>query len=85
MQAWLSKFIAESVLKLAGFRAWIATQILNYGGSLLAELFADLFRKAKRAKEQEEARQKLDEVVKNPDSTVDDIGEEIAKTINSGK
>ena len=83
MQAWLSNLIAQSVLKLSGFKAWLMSKILAWGGSLLTELFADLFRKAKRAKEQEKARQKLDEVVKKPDSTVDDIGKQYEDTINT--
>jgi len=56
---------------------------LQYGGQLLLEAILNLIKKFKREKEQEAAKEKLEEVVKDPNSKPEDRARAYEDYINS--
>lgn len=80
------KGLADSaVTKFGGVWGWVISKILLYGGQFLVELIYKMINKVKRSGEQKEAKDKLDKVDKDPNSTVEDVGNAYQDAINAGR
>lgn len=73
------------VVKIAGLNGWIAQAIIKYGGRLLYDFIMNQWRKLKRKSEQTVAKEKLDKVVADPKSKVEERADAYADYINSGR
>jgi len=77
--------LASKVASLIGGPiGWLAEKIMYYGGQALLDLFNNWFRKKKREAVQEKAKEELEKVVKDPNSTVDQRAKSYEDFINSG-
>lgn len=84
----VSLFIAALtafITKTAGLNGWIAQAILKYGGRLLYDLIVNTWRKFTRSVDQKAAKEKLDKVVADPNSKVEERADAYADFINSGR
>jgi len=76
--------IQKIITSVGGFYGWLLGKVLKYGGQFVMNWLSDVFRKAKRDKEQKQALEELKKVDADQKSTVDDIGKEYEKFANTG-
>lgn len=81
----LVSLIVNKLVQVAGLKGWIAKIVLKYGGRLLYDLIMNWYRKLKRQSEQTIAKEKLDKVVADPNSKVEDRANAYADYLNSGR
>jgi hypothetical protein len=79
----ISKAASSASASLGGIPGWVVSKIMIYGGKYLLDLAKKYFDKWFRGAKQEKAAEKFEEVVKDPNSSVDQRAEEYAKTINT--
>ena len=85
MPAIIQVVISVITKNLGGVQGWIAKTILKYGGRQLLEAINEAVRKHERAEEQEKAKEKLEDIKANPDSTPEERGEAYEDFFNSGR
>jgi len=81
----LINLLTTYLVKIAGLKGWIAQAILKYGGQLLYDFIMNEWRKLKRKSEQTVAKEKLDKVVADPNSKVEERADAYSEYINSGR
>lgn len=81
----LRQIVSALLPKIGGFKLWILNKILDFGGSYIHDLLTEMKAKAERAKEQEIAKEKKDEIVSKPEATADEVGKAYEDYYNSGR
>ena len=79
----IRKYLVASVLKLAGFRAWLANLILKQVFKLVEKYFKDLKNKNENKKEEQENLEKYKEVVNDKTKTPDQVRDAGRDFLNS--
>jgi len=79
----IRKYLVASVLKLAGFRAWLANVILKQVFKLVEKYFKDLKNKNENKKEEKENLEKYKEVVNDKTKTPDQVRDAGRDFLNS--
>lgn len=79
----IRKYLVASVLKLAGFRAWLANVVLKQVFKLVEKYFKDLKNKNENKKEEQENLEKYKEVVNDKTKTPDEVRDAGRDFLNS--
>lgn len=77
---------AQAILKdLGGFKLFLARTLVKYGGAEIIRAVDELKLQAVREASQIEAMKKAQEVISNPESTDEEIGEAYEAIYNAGR
>lgn len=79
----IRKYLVATVLKLAGFRAWLANVVLKQVFKLVEKYFKDLKNKNENKKEEQENLEKYKEVVNDKTKTPDQVRDAGRDFLNS--
>ena len=74
--------LVNKLVQIAGLKGWVAKVVLKYGGRLLADLIMNWYRKLKRQSDQTINKEKLDKVVADPNSKVEERADAYSDYLN---
>lgn len=78
-------FTVSVLTNMGGIRSWLAKMALKYGGQYLYDILLKWEKDLARAKAQEEEKKKFEEVIKKPNSSVEERAKAYEDYINSNR